>query len=321
MNIYINEEKVEASVGEEKNLGEVFDQVSDWIHSQGHVLTGFLLNGKEIARNDLADVQINQEARLDFFSGKKQDIILESLQELDTYVDRVGNTIVNRDSLTEKEAMDLADGTLWMKELLDSVGSLLKLDYSHIYPSNPQQSVADTLVRLSKLSSTLEGTTEIESFLDSLREIKLFLLDLSNKLSSYSMDKTSVLEIIKLFSEKMDLLKDEFIRVNESYQAGKDAVATELLGHCTNRLSSLVTALMAVKNQAQEYGVEPEWFEKKEYLEMANSLNEMMNEAVQCMESGDIVQAGDIFEYELPELLDNFIPFLQELNGRIQPIL
>lgn len=317
MNIYINEQKIETTLGTEKNLAEVFDGISQWLESQGHVVTGFLLDGKEKEPEELTTLAIEENRRLDFFSGKKQDIILEGLAEMDAYLDRVGNTMVNRDSLTEKESRDILEGSQWVCQVLNSIGTILKLDYNNIFPSEPSRSIADNLKNIDELSQNMESSKNMEAFLSNLRDIKLFIMDLNHQLSAYSLDSATVREIIQLFSEKMNVLKDEFSQVNENFQSGKDGVASELLSHSIDRLSSLVTALLAIQNQPEQYGIEKEWFSRDEYKTKADALNEMLKEAMQCLESGDIVQAGDIFEYELPELLDGIVPFLKDLYVRM----
>lgn len=50
---------------------------------------------------------------------------------------------------------------------------------------------------------------------------------------------------------------------------------------------------------------------------MIVSLNETLSNIASAMEKNDIVYAGDILEYELPELLSDFIPFLSLVLERV----
>ena len=42
-----------------------------------------------------------------------------------------------------------------------------------------------------------------------------------------------------------------------------------------------------------------------------------MGEVVASLESGDVVQAGDLLEYELPSVLDSLVPFLKKVSEQL----
>ena len=108
MKIYINEQVVESVLEKEKNLGEVFDGISQWIESQGKYLVNCLVDGREFSKSELKNIEVEKANRIDFYIGEEIDLLKSTLQEMDKYVDTVGNTIIGRDSLTDKEANDLS---------------------------------------------------------------------------------------------------------------------------------------------------------------------------------------------------------------------
>ena len=71
-------------------------------------------------------------------------------------------------------------------------------------------------------------------------------MDLLNRVTLLNIDTETVKEILTTYGEHMEVLKKEFIRVNENFQSGKDHLATELLSHSTGRLHVMISGLISV---------------------------------------------------------------------------
>jgi hypothetical protein len=315
MNIYVNDEKLNSSLAGERNLGEVYSAVSKWIESQGHYIVHFLVDGVESASIDtLHSISLDTIQRLDFYSGSELELLSQSIVELDRYIELVGNTVFGRDSLTEKESKDIVEGTAWINEVLHSAKHLLKLDYSDIKPLKVGDTVETVLSSLTNLSQQMDTITSIESYLDKLRTLKVFIIDLSNRLSALTIDPATLKELVTTYSHNMDSLKNEFIKVNEAYQSGKDYLANELLNRSTGRLHILISGLISLKskNQLSVLGES-----ETEFDAVTEKLNSVMGDVVASLENGDVVQAGDLLEYELPSVLDSFVPFLKKVSEHL----
>ena len=250
MNIYVNDEKLQGSLTDERNLGEVYSAVSQWIESQGHYIVHFLVDGIESVSTDaLHSISLDAVQRLDFYSGSELELLSQSVLELDRYIELVGNTVFGRDSLTEKESKDIVEGTAWINEVLQSAKHLLKLDYTSIKPLKIGDTVSEVLSSLTSLSGQMDTITSIESYLDKLRTLKVFIIDLSNRLSALTIDPATLKELVTTYSNTMDSLKNEFIKVNEAYQSGKDHLANELLNRSTGRLHVLISGLISLQSK------------------------------------------------------------------------
>ncbi len=315
MNIYVNDEKLQGSLTDERNLGEVYSAVSQWIESQGHYIVHFLVDGIESVSTDaLHSISLDAVQRLDFYSGSELELLSQSVLELDRYIELVGNTVFGRDSLTEKESKDIVEGTAWINEVLQSAKHLLKLDYTSIKPLKIGDTVSEVLSSLTSLSGQMDTITSIESYLDKLRTLKVFIIDLSNRLSALTIDPATLKELVTTYSNTMDSLKNEFIKVNEAYQSGKDHLANELLNRSTGRLHVLISGLISLqsKNKLSILGSSEASFNA-----VTEKLNSVMGEVVASLESGDVVQAGDLLEYELPSVLDSLVPFLKKVSEQL----
>ncbi|MCW7461566.1 hypothetical protein ND812_05640 [Leptospira sp. 3 VSF25] len=310
MNIYINEQQLDTKLDGETNLGQVFDQIQKWIESNGKYLRHFTVNGKELNRSDLDSVGIEDTKRLDLYVGEELDVIEDSLVEVDNYVDKVGSTLVGRDSLTEKESEDLKEGIPWIISMIRTTTKLLNLNLNLIQPMGKGKNVEEILESLDNGSLVLDSTKAIESFLEDLRDVKLFLMDLSTRLAVMRLDESELIEIISKFVDQKDKVIKDFMLVNENFQSGKDHLASEILNDAVGRLTGLMSALVSIQTRHTELNWQELSFEDKKLSDLVGQLNTTLSNIASAMEKNDIVYAGDILEYELPEILESLVPFL-----------
>jgi hypothetical protein len=318
MNIYINEQKLETTLNGETYLGQVFDEILKWIESNGKYLRYYMVDGEEIGRTEMNGLELANTERLDLFVGEELDIIEDSLVELDLYVDKVGSTLVGRDSLTEKETSDLKEGIPWIESMLVSTKNLLHLNLASIRPMGKGKNVEEIIASLKEVSMNLDGTAAIDLFLEDLRDLKLFLMDLSARLAVIRMEDSELLAIIQKFVDEKDKIIKDFMLINENFQSGKDHLATEIMADAVGRLNALISAMVSIQGRHTEIN----WVEfkagEKALSQVTTALNDALGNVAEAMEKNDIVYAGDILEYELPELLENMIPLLKEILSAVQ---
>lgn len=310
MNIYINEQQLDTKLDGETNLGQVFDQIQKWIESNGKYLRHFTVNGQEFNRSDLDSLGIEETERLDLYVGEELDVIEDSLVEVDNYVDKVGSTLVGRDSLTEKESEDLKEGIPWIISMIRTTTKLLNLNLNLIQPMGKGKNVEEILESLHNGSLVLDSTKAIETFLEDLRDVKLFLMDLSTRLAVMRLDESELIEIISKFVDQKDKVIKDFMLVNENFQSGKDHLASEILNDAVGRLTGLMSALVSIQTRHTELDWQELSFEDKKLPDLVGQFNVTLSNIASAMEKNDIVYAGDILEYELPEILESLVPFL-----------
>ena len=316
MKIYVNDELLNGTLEKEKNLGDIFDEMNNWVESQGKFLMNCLVDGKEIGKNEMKSMAITGAERLDFYIGEEMDMLRAGLFECDKYIDKIGNTILGRDSLTEKECRDLGEGVEWIKNIMNSAKVLLKLDFIKIKPMGKGKNVHEILDYMAGNSQRLDSFSAIEEYLENLRDMKLFLMDLIGRVSAIDLSVSALVDIVRTYSENMDTLKNEFMKVNENFQSGKDLIASELLSHAITRLNVLLTGLISLKQKMPELGLDSLVANEQVFSEVNNLLNDSLARTALALETNDIVQAGDILEYELPEILESLIPFLKIIEEK-----
>jgi hypothetical protein len=143
-------------------------------------------------------------------------------------------------------------------------------------------------------------------------------MDLINRVTLMNIDTETVKEILTTYGEHMEVLKKEFIRVNENFQSGKDHLATELLSHSTGRLHIMISGLISVASRGNDVKVEDIKIGEDTLFTVNTLFSEKLSQIEKALADKDIVTAGDILEYELPEILDKFVPFLMEIKNRLK---
>lgn len=316
MQIYINEEAVESKLENEKNMAEVYSGVKTWIESKGKFLVGFRIDGNEKKDEELKNILIQTVSRVDFYMGESLDVVISSLNELDLYVDKIGDTVFGRDSLTSKESNDLEDGKKWILSVLNSAETILRLDFKKMSPHGLEKTIFEVIGNLTS-DKKLDSLYSIEEYLENLRDLKLFIMDLINRLNLLNLDTETIKEILDTYSNNMEVLKKEFMSVNENFQSGKENLANQLLQHSSGRLHIMISGLISVASRIQDTNIEELKFNDETLLTVNKELTEKLNTIAKAFEDRDILTAGDTIEYELPEILDKFVPFLKALREKL----
>jgi hypothetical protein len=316
MQIFLNEEILDTKLENEKTVAEVYSGVKTWIEKNGKYLVSCKVDGYEKEQNELESISLESVARVDFYVGEGLDVLIGSLIELDNYVNKIGETLFGRDSLTEKESKDLKEGKIWISSVLNAAKSMLRIDFDKIKPHGLDYPIS-TVIEEILTEKKLDSVKSIENYLEHLRDFKLFVMDLINRITLLNLDTETVKEILSTYGNNMEVLKKEFISVNENFQSGKDLLATELLQHSSGRLHLLISGLISVAGRINDYNVEAIRVEDDSLLSINTLLNDKLSQVAQALEENDIVTVGDILEYELPEILDKFVPFLKLIREKL----
>lgn len=318
MEIFVNDHKLDVNFDNEKTLGEVFQGVSNWVESNGKYIVSCFADGKDFGVQEMGGERHDGVKRMDFIIGEEIDVLISSLEELDRYVDSIGTTLIGRDSLTETESRDLSEGMIWIDSIITSAKKLLRLKLDSIRPMGKGKTVEIILENLHKKVTHLDSVVAIDDFLEDLRDLKLFILDLRNRTAILDLDTDKLVDIIREYSNGMDKIKDEFISINENFQSGKDFKASELLTNSIGKLNTLLTALISLRSAFPNMELEKVMVGDEKLSEFNKNLNLVLVEVANALENNDIVQAGDILEYEIPDYLDRFKPFLDEILQKLE---
>ena len=311
--IFINSHLLESKIEKENNLAQVFDQVSKWVEDNGKFILNYSVDGEEKERKDLEKIGIHDAKKFEFQVGSEAQVLLSSLAELDSYVEKIGSTLFGRDSLTEKESQDLLDGVSWIESVIASASTMMKLRLDAIKPMGKGNTADVILQNLKSGLETLDSSKGIQDYLENLRDFKLFTMDLMARTSVLDISKEDLVKSIQDFSKEIDTLKKDFMTVNEKYQKGRDQLATEILSDSVGKLNLFLASMLQLRTHYPNLELDKLLVDGSSFEEKANVLRTALQNIAVAYEGNDIVYAGDLMEYELPETLESLKPFLDKL--------
>ena len=157
-----------------------------------------------------------------------------------------------------------------------------------------------------------DSLSGIEDFLEVLRDIKLFLMDLMARTGVLLLSEAELVGVLEEYLATQDEFKKGFSRVNELYQSGRDMEAVEQLTDASARLNVVLTSIISLEGKKQ-LDFENITVGDETFREKLNMLYDTLSRIAVALEEEDIISAGDILEYELPEVFDEILPAVEEI--------
>ena len=338
MQIYVNDEKLNATLNGEKNLKEIYNSINTWVSENKRYILGTCVDQKEISLGSLERIAIDEAERFDFYIGDELDMLLSSVRELDLYIDQVGSTLFEKEKLSVKEIKDLKEGLKWCRGILQSISGMIGMSLNSMQiglsensqkkegqlPSESQSSQAENLHSLLEcLEENLKTfkdshkREDVESFLTDLRTLKSFVLRLEMQLRSMRAEPDELITIIEDFKDGIPEFKEKLVVINTNFQKGRDVQALDALEEISAKLNLCITALYAIDYRTQKEGkskITELSVDSLSFYEAASELAALLQDLSDALEEGDIVALGDILEYELTAKLDKLQVYLKEIS-------
>ncbi len=324
MQIYVNEQNIQATLTGEKNLEEIYDAINDWISKSKRYILALAVDHRDVPLSSLKKIGADGVRRLDFYVGDEFDMLLKTLAELDEYVDQVGTILFERQQLSSEETENLCGGMEWMQQILESFANIIGSDLRSLNVSGSPGGNAETLERLlgrlSKRSFSFRqehGRREVENFLADLRLLKHFVKDIDLQLRSISADETELLTMIEQFEKEIPDISRQLISINESFNTGCDEKALETLEESSARLNNFIAAMFAVDYRIRRksgQSIMELSVDSVSFHLLASEMTASLQQLSTALEQNDIVAVGDLLEYELTDKLSRMRPYLTEIR-------
>jgi len=323
MQIYVNDQQLNATLSGEKNLAEVYEAINRWSSDNRKYILNLLVDSREISVKGLASIPTEAVHRVDFYIGDEIDMVLSTLDELDRYLDQIGSTLFEMENIAANEANNLKDGVHWIRQIITSVASILHIDLGGSVLSSQEkesESMEAILAHLEKGSEAfLSGSDKqsIEAFLEDLRSFKAFVMRLILQLKMIGAGMEEIQETVEEFESKTDELNKEIVSINELLGAGKDREALDQLESVCSTMNRYVTALYALDYHLSRQGektLSNIVFGEVSFMEIAGELTELLRDLTSALEENDMVALGDILEYELTAKITSIQPYLTEIR-------
>ncbi len=324
MEIFVNNEKLNFQLENEKNLREVLDAINEWLFQHGKVVDQIVINEKvfnddmEALENVLLeDVNVLRLTIIDI-----DVLVRNSLAEIQNYISGMKEIISVKEKFTEDQINKIINGIRWITKILEKCDKLYK--YSKNFKDKEFNYIAE-VHGLEKSIYILEKFIkkgQMDKCIEFLNSNFIALLEKwvkgIDKLIDFSVGfkkgiavnrKKVANQIYNIITKIPDMLK--LIEVTAvDLQSGAEKEAMKNIQILTGILESIVGLLQVIKSTfSLDYN--NIYYENKSIEEFNKELKEILNEMVSALENKDTVLIADLIEYELSPRLEKYIEILK----------
>lgn len=186
MNVYIDNQKIDVQLEAQDSLDTIIKTVENFLKNSGRVIFEIKVDGQDIGEIEAKDISSIEE--VEFFTKSAGIIALESLQEMNDYMDRLNSGVKilveelnNGDDKQKisKMTLDAINGLEWIYNILCSIENISTVNYAEIGFQKPfdrfQDILKDILESLEDKDDMLLADLMEYEIPDSIEEIKEYL--------------------------------------------------------------------------------------------------------------------------------------------------
>ncbi len=318
MQLYINDEAVDVQFDSEKTLIDVYRSVEAEAAKHTRYILECRVEDRDVTHDFLEQTPLDAVKSMQFWIGDSKAMLLRTARTIDRYLDQVGSALFYSEEVRAEDIEELRNGISWLREFVDAAAGMLGLDLASFSVPMPDGStspcMADVLSSLEKEAEALQpGEARLESLLQSLRAMKAFTGRLVVRLHADSLTEEDIRRGLEAFEEALPELAQKIVRINESYQSGRDDEGVALLDRVMEELDERIPYVFAALERIPEEQKQAST-EEKSLEETVSTLLSLLSDLSSALEENDIVAAGDILEYELAEHIESLGPALQQLK-------
>jgi hypothetical protein len=273
MEIRINEQILDASLDNEKTIGDVITALDQWLSNSGHVLSGLKIDGQTISVS-----QINEIFLREINSVETIDIQTEVLSNLSA------NALINLlDDIKEYENPDFEGKNKFNESWKESAqANFISVQIPDLYILCMNTFIYGEITTQKLTSITEERIHEIKQPVNELKNIE----------------------------NALDQICEKLIDLPVDFQTGKDKWAAETIQHFTSISEKIIRIYHQIDTQGflannKENG-------KKNIQQLILEFTDILKEMLNAYERNDFVLVGDLAEYEVSVKIKNIYTAIME---------
>ncbi|MFW5771082.1 MAG: hypothetical protein ACOCX9_06570 [Spirochaetota bacterium] len=332
MELLINDHTVDFTLDSEKDTTDIITSVNEWAQERKLVFVSVIIDGTEYIPAEIPTFSLDEVKEINCIVQSVADIVVDSLKEGIAYCTRADGALDSLEDdgpLTEVDVNDLVDGLNWMREIVNSVISMLQLSPSEIRFRDG--TVQEHFEKLSELITETQSVPVEEasdqSFLqrytkainDMVELFKIILMSEQLKdLIVQSIDSPdNLLKGIMELKDEMPEIAEKLEKASIAYQSGNDEEGAELL---QDIMDFIYFYMRTCYQLTPVFGIDLKSITiDGESMDDINAyVNELLNEIVDVMENNDIISLSDILEYELKPQFEKLTLYLEKLLTELQ---
>ncbi|HOJ50139.1 MAG TPA: hypothetical protein PKW55_04940 [Spirochaetota bacterium] len=289
MELYINNNKVDYRLNNEKSLNEVVNFLKTWVSTQGGFIKDILVNGNNI--ESISDIKLEDIKRMDVIVSSAINEVEETVPVLKDYIQRFIENIESPYFTDDKN--EKIEGILWVIDAITLTVKSLKLDPSYIYYNGRSLDEIINFLSIS-LKTIIENIHNTEFFKTYFIEgIKPKLSDLilyiERIIDFYNFIVGKNNEFLKSIISEIDIFKNSISGFALMINEGRDRDVLVFIQKLLKFFEFLMLVLSLRSYDISSY--------HESIINSFNSVYEYFKEK-------DYVSVIDIIEYEISEKLD-----------------
>ena len=330
MEIIINDEKLDYTIENEKNLGEVLRSLEGWVTEHGGIINKVAVDEKNIPfdqESDLLEINIASIKRLSLQTSTRFDHALSTIGTVDIYIDRVLGDYLKRKDVDDYEL--ILEGINLIAEGMECSLRTLHLR-SMVILNSKGKSLAEVLQDLHHLITIYEKQYVEGEKRQELKNVLTELQLLLPKVVNWAMLKNSLsdaegqgLEVAFLKAALSDLERisvrtmDKFEKIGENLQVGKDREALSDLYLITEIIDEIIFVLQFFMTA---YSMDATVLSQSDLSmeELFTKFSAGLKEIEESFRSEDLITVGDMLEYEIKSMFEAMIELLRRVGVFIQ---
>lgn len=303
MDIVLNGKKLDFTLENEKNLGEIINGVETWLKNSDLIITSIKISEKELlseVTNAWKNTPIEDIARLSLTVAPTSEVHLSSLQNIVHFLEMLKQALVKKDVHLLKE---LSHGYPFMIESLTLLtkrvrsGSLRNQAtiFVNLFPHLNEEIVS---------SRTVEEQEHVRAVIDRLHA----------KLSAIIEEMVNPFKSLQELTEDLKTSIQDISEVSILLQTGKDREAMNTLVAFSDTLQDFLRVFLLLKNR-NDMDVSNLTISNMSFEEYYNELNSVLKELIDAFHLNDSVLIGDLLEYEIAPRLEGLVQFIKRLKS------
>jgi hypothetical protein len=289
LNIQLNDQPLDVTIGETETLGEVVRDLEAWLRGSDLVLYSVRHQDRELLsrpEEEWAAIPQGQITTLQVTVKPARDLTILNLQTVLEYLDLLA---ANLDGENPSPAVV-------SRELLDGYPAMAQSFGQHFPDSRPALQRLEDLLRTGQLPDP--AGSQAPALIESLRtRVALRLGEL-----------TDPQEALRVLERCLDRCIAEISEVSILLQTGRNRQAMEVMIRFSELSQDLVRVVGRDLNDCEVDG--------KSLPEFYKELNGILSELIEAFGARDSVLIGDLMEYEVAPRLRSLRSFLHEHGAR-----
>jgi hypothetical protein len=308
MEIIINDESVDFTIENEKNLGDVLESLEGWVAENGGIISTVSVDEREITvgqQSEHLGKNISSINRLSLQTSTRFDHALSTIGTVSVYIDRVIGDYLKSRNIDDYEL--ILEGINLIAEGLACSLSTLHLR-SMVVVNNRGKSLTEILQDLRRLIDLYEKQY-VDG--DGRQELQEVLTELQQLLVSFL--KTALVDLESIAIRTMD----KFERIGGNLQVGRDGEALGDLLFVTEIMDEIIYVLQFFMTA---YSMDSTVLSKAD-LDMDDLFAKFsagLKEIEDSFRNEDLITVGDMLEYEIKPLFQAMIDLLRRVGVFIQ---